>query len=234
MIIGALSLFLVILQIVMTPIYIAAIQILTAAFAAGERIGFFATLNEAVKYWPRVAFLWIFVLVCYLFWTLVPLTLVGSISGGQPSGFSAFLILATLTITAWVLFRLFVNFMFWQQFAVLEGCNALESLRRSRELARSADHLAWYRRPMWRGFFIAALWLGVCVALQWPLLSQVVGAAAGVTDPQKLPEAVSQAMKTAGGSSSTLVAYVIQKILQPLLGIGFVLLFLNSKLAAEK
>src|SRR4051794_8797743 len=51
----ALNICMLVLALVLTPIYIAGIQILTAAYAAGERIGFFAVLNEAVKFWPRVA-----------------------------------------------------------------------------------------------------------------------------------------------------------------------------------
>src|SRR5205085_4627336 len=49
---GAFALCMLMLGLVMQPVYIAGIQILTAAFAAGERISFFATLNEAVKFWP--------------------------------------------------------------------------------------------------------------------------------------------------------------------------------------
>src|SRR5947209_819971 len=73
---GAFALCMLMLGLVMQPVYIAGIQILTAAFAAGERISFFATLNEAVKFWPRVAFLWIFVSICYAFWTIMPLAVI--------------------------------------------------------------------------------------------------------------------------------------------------------------
>lgn len=234
MIMAALALCMLILQIVMTPVYIAGIQILTAASAAGERLGFFATLNEAVKYWPRVAFLWVFVFLCYAFWMFAPSLVVMSISMARPSILSGILVVATLTIMIWVIFRLFVNFMFWQQFAVLEGCTAVESLRRSRDLARSCRDLPWYRRPMWRGALIAALWFGVWFALNWPVISQVFSAAVSTNDPQKVSEAVSQVLKNAGANGATFTAYIIQKTLQPLLGIGFVLLFLNSKLAADE
>ena len=231
---GTFALLMLLLGIVMTPIYIAAIQILTAAFAAGERIGFLATLNEAVKYWPRIAFLWVFVFLCYAFWTIVPGALILTISPAGMSASSALLIVGILTITVWVTFRLFVNFMFWQQFAVLEGCDALESLRRSRELARSGRALPWFRRPMWRGVFIAFLWFAIVLVLNWPAMSHLFAAVTGTTDPQKLPEAVSEAVKNASAAGSGVAANIVQAILKPLLGIAFVLLFLDSKMASEE
>ena len=50
-----------ILSIVMWPVYIAGIQILTAEIVRGHRPSLVAVLNEAVRFWPRVAALCIFV-----------------------------------------------------------------------------------------------------------------------------------------------------------------------------
>ena len=50
-----------ILSIVMWPVYIAGIQILTAEIVRGNRFSLVAVLNEAVRFWPRVATLCIFV-----------------------------------------------------------------------------------------------------------------------------------------------------------------------------
>jgi uncharacterized protein DUF4339 len=213
------------LGLVMKPIYIAGIQILTAAFAAGERISFFAALNEAVKYWPRVALLWIFVFLCYVFWTLMPSLIAVTIMLSSISILSIFLVLLMMTVMVWITGRLFVNFMFWQQFAVLEGSTALEALRRSRELARSQPDQPWFRRPMWRGVFIASLWFAVVLALNWPFVSQVFALAATTPDVHKLMPAFEELARTAKPS---LAAEILQAVLQPLLGIAFVLLFLNS------
>jgi hypothetical protein len=49
-----------------------------------------------------------------------------------------------------------------------------------------------------------------------------------------LPEAVNEALKNASAASSTFAANILQAILKPLLGIAFVLLFLDSKMAAEE
>ena len=230
---GTFALSMLLLSLILTPIYIAGIQILTAAFAAGERIGFFATLNEAVKYWPRVAFLWIFVFLCYAFWTVMPVAVMLTIILSGPSALSIFLVLVILTVMVWVTGRLFVNFMFWQQFAVLEGCNALEALRRSRELARSANDLRWFRRPMWRGVFIASLWFVVVLALNWPIVSQSFQTALAMPhDPQAAMEAFRTTARGSSAAGSTFAANVLQAILKPLLGIAFVLLFLDTNMAA--
>src|SRR2546430_6364559 len=50
----AFGLCMLVLRLVLIPIYIAGIQILTAEFATGHRIGFFSVLNAAGKYWPAV------------------------------------------------------------------------------------------------------------------------------------------------------------------------------------
>jgi hypothetical protein len=229
---GAFALCMLLLGLVMTPIYIAGIQILTAAFAAGERIGFLAILNEAVKYWPRVALLWVFVFLCYAFWTLMPTAVIFTIALGGLSILSIFLVLLILVVMVWITGRLFINFMFWQQFVVLEGCTALESLRRSRELARSGHDLPWFRRPLWRGIFISSLWFGLVLALNWPSVWQMFRALSTATDPQTLMETLSNAAKTSGAANSSFAAAVLQAILKPLLGIAFVLLFLDSRMAA--
>src|SRR5213594_4314184 len=50
-----------ILSIVMWPVYIAGIQILTAEIMHGQRPSLVAMLNQAVRFWPRIAALCIFV-----------------------------------------------------------------------------------------------------------------------------------------------------------------------------
>jgi hypothetical protein len=222
------------LRFALTPVYIAGIQILTAALAAGERIGFFQLLNEAVKYWPRVALLCVFVFLCYLFWTMVAIAIIPSIALVGPSLGSIFLALLILSIQVWVTGRLFINFMFWQQFAVLENCDLAESLRRSKELARSRRDLPWFRRPMWRGVFIASAWFALVIAVNWPMIWQMSRPLLHTTDPQALIDAIRNNAKNAGATTSSFVPMLLQAILKPLLGIAFVLLFLKSNAPAEE
>ena len=231
---GAFALCMMLLSLALTPVYIAGIQILTAALTAGERIGFFPLLNEAVKFWPRVAFLWIFVSLCYLFWTAVPTVIILSIALSGPSFISIFLALVVLALQVWITGRLFINFMFWQQFAVLEGCDVVGSLRRSKELARSHRDLPWFRRPMWRGVFIASLWFVLVLALNWPAISQVFRVVFNATDPQAMVEGLRNSAKNAGAATSRFAPMLLQAILKPLLGIAFVLLFLESNTPPEE
>jgi hypothetical protein len=234
LLLGGLALCMLLLGMILTPIYIAGIQILTAAFAAGERISLFAVLNEAVKYWPRVAVLWVFVFLCYFFWTVMPSALIFTIALSGPSVLSFFVVLVILSVMVWITGRLFVNFMFWQQFAVLESCNFLESLRRSRELARSGGHLPRFQRPMWRGVLIASAWFALVLVLNWPIVWHFFGTIWGASDPQKLVEMLRAGTQNGGGATPGIAATVVQAILKPLLGIAFVLLFLDSKLRLDQ
>src|SRR5437762_7979275 len=67
MVAGSFGLCMIVLRLVLLPVYIAGIQILSTELATGNRIGFFSVLNGAVKYWPRVAGLCIFVYGIFFF-----------------------------------------------------------------------------------------------------------------------------------------------------------------------
>src|SRR3981081_1879716 len=86
-----------VLYLVLWPIYIAGIQILTAHRAAGRRLVFVSLLNEAVKFWPRVALACVFVYLSYVFWTLLPVTIILMITLSGPSLISFFLALLGLS-----------------------------------------------------------------------------------------------------------------------------------------
>ena len=151
-----------------------------------------------------------------------------------PSFISIFLALVVLALQVWITGRLFINFMFWQQFSVLEGCDIVQSLRRSKELARSQRDLPWFRRPMWRGVFIASVWFALVMALNWPAISQVFRVVFNTTDPNALVEGLRNSAKNAGAATSSFAPMLLQAILKPLLGIAFVLLFLESNAPAEE
>lgn len=221
-----------VLGLVLTPIYIAGIQILTASYAAGESMSLLAVLNEAVKFWPRMAGLCVIVFVLYLLANL-PLLLIVPVALSGVSVLSIFLVLLATSGVVWLVGRLWINFMFWQQFAVLEGSPPLEALRRSRELARSGKNLRWYRRPLWRGVFIASIWFAIVLALNWPTVSEVFRMAGHAADPKAMMDEWNNVAKTAGSAPSAFAANVLQAILKPLLGIAFVLLFLDANMSAN-
>jgi hypothetical protein len=232
MVAGAFGLCMVVLRLVLLPVYIAGIQILSAELATGHRIGFLSVLNGAVKYWPRVAGLCIF--VYFIFGLLMLLSFILLVMAASANTvLSAVLVLGLLVIQIWLFSRFFINVLFWQQFAVLENLNAAGALRDSRKLARSGRDLIWYQRPLWRGALIVSIWLGFVLAItitpQWAMLRNYFLEVMRTQNPQALYEKMSAAMQTHGVDYQALALNVVQRILQPLVGIAFVVLYLDSK-----
>jgi hypothetical protein len=229
---GAFGFCMVILRIVMWPIYIAGIQILSAELATRQRIGFLSVLNGAVKYWPRVAGLCIFVYSVFFLLLLFGFG-IAVMEAASSSLVSIVLALGLLVLQVWLFSRFFINVLFWQQFAVLENANAGEALRESRKLARSGGNRPWYQRPRWRGAWIASLWFAFVLAItlvsEWSVLRDYVTEISQTQDPQVLLQKMTAAMQTRGFDYQALALNVLQQILRPLLGIAFVVLYLDSR-----
>jgi len=223
-----------ILSIVMWPVYIAGIQILTAEIVRGNRFSLIAVLNEAVRFWPRVAGLCIFVYGVFFLLMVFGLAIAAMSLAAGSSALLALVALALLILQVWMFGRFFVNVLFWQQFTVLENAGFIDSLRESRELARSGGDLPRFQRPLWRGAFIASIWFAVVLAItlgaQWGMLHQYFNQLMTTQDPQALLQQMTEAQKAAGFNISAFALGVVEKILQPLLGIAFVILYLDSKL----
>src|SRR5438046_10234634 len=107
-----------VLRLVLIPIYIAGIQILTAEFATGHRIGFFSVLNGAVKYWPRVAGLGLFVFGVFFLLILFALGITIMVVTSS-NLFSIVLTLGLLASHVWLFTRFFIHVLFWPPFVVL-------------------------------------------------------------------------------------------------------------------
>jgi hypothetical protein len=221
------------LTIVLFPIYIAAIQILAAEFATERRLGFFAAINHAVRFWPRVAALCLVVYGIFFLLTLFLLLIAGFAVTAGSSLIGIALAFGMLLLQVWMFGRFFVNVLFWQQFAVLENLGVADSLRASKALARSGRHLRWFQRPVWRGAFIASLWFAfvllIVFAQEWPHLGQYFNDLMTTQDPQALMQKLAAAQQTHGFDPAALALNLMQRIFQPLLGIAFVVLYLESK-----
>ena len=217
----------------MWPIYISGIQIFTAEIASGRRIGFFAGLNEAVRFWPRVAALCLFVYGVFFLLILFAFLIAAMIIAGASSLFVIFLALALLVLQVWMFGRFFINVLFWQQFAVLENAGIVDSLRESRNLAHSGRELPWFQRPMWRGAFIASLWLAFVLAIAlisgWTTLQHSFNELMTTQDPQALLQKLTEAQQARGFDVLGFSLGLLQKILQPLIGIAFVLVYIDSR-----
>ena len=230
---GGFAFLMFIFSLVMWPIYVAGIQILTAEIAAGRRIGFFVALNEAVRFWPRVAGLCVFVYGVFFLLIVFGLLIAAMIIAGGSSIFVIFLALSLLVVQVWMFGRFFINVLFWQQFAVLENAGVVDSLRESRSLAHSGRELPWFRRPLWRGALIASLWVAFVLAIalvsQWTTLQQSFNELMTTQDPQALLQKLTEAQQAHGFDASGFALNLLQKILQPLVGIAFVILYLASR-----
>src|SRR5436190_22039281 len=191
-----------ILSIVLWPVYIAGIQILTAEIARGQRPRLIVVLNRAVRFWPRVAALCIFVYGVFALLMLFGLVIALIALAGGPSLLLVFFVLALLILQVWMFGRFFVNVLFWQQFAVLENAEFIDALRDSRNLARSGRDLPWFQRPLWRGALIASLWfafvLVVTLVSEWTTLHHYFNQLVTTQDPQKLLQQLTEAQQARG------------------------------------
>lgn len=223
-----------ILSIVMWPVYIAGIQILSAEIARGHRPGLIAVLNEAVRFWPRIAALCTFVYGVFFLLIIFGLAIAAMALAAGSSVALILVAMALLILQVWMFGRFFVNVLFWQQFAVLENAGFIDSLRLSRDLARSGGDLPWFQRPMWRGAFIASIWfafvLTITLAAQWGTLQHYLNELLKTQDPQALLQQMTEAQKASGVDIPAFALGIVEKILQPVLGIAFVVVYLDSKL----
>jgi len=223
-----------ILSIVMWPVYIAGIQILTAEIVRGNRFSLVAVLNEAVRFWPRVAALCIFVYGVFFLLMVFGLAIAAMSLAAGSSVLLVLVAMALLILQVWMFGRFFVNVLFWQQFTVLENAGFIDSLRESRDLARSGRDLSWFQRPLWRGAFISSIWFAVVLAMtlgaQWGMLHQYLNQLMTTQDPQALLQQMTEAQKASGFNVAAFALSVAEKVLQPLVGIAFVVLYLDSKL----
>ncbi len=223
-----------IVSIVMWPVYIAGIQILTAEIARGNRPSLVAMLNEAVRFWSRVAALCIFVYGVFFLLMVFGLAIAALALAGGSSVLLVLVAMGLLILQVWMFGRFFVNVLFWQQFAVLEKAGFIDSLRESRDLARSGRDLPWFQRPLWRGAFIASIWcafgLAIKLGAEWSTLQHYFNEVTTTQDPQALLQRMTEIQQASGFNISSFVLGILEEILRPLLGIAFVIVYLDSKL----
>jgi hypothetical protein len=235
---GAFGLCMLVLTLVLWPVYIAGIQLLSAEFAAGRRVSLVTVLNQAGRFWPRVAGLCLFVYGVFFLLSIFGLGIAAMMLATPGSLIAAVLALGLLVVQVWLFSRFFINVLFWQQFAVLENAGIADSLRLSKQLARSGHDLPWFRRPLWRGALIASLWFAFVLAIafvqEWPMLRDYFQTVMTTQDPQVLLQKLTAAQQTHGFDLSRFALHLLQRIFQPLLGIAFVVLYLDSKSQIEE
>jgi hypothetical protein len=214
------------------PLYIAGIQILTNELSHGRSVETFDLFRRAARFWSRVMLLCVFVYGVFILLIAFGFAIL-LLAATASSLFSALITLLLLAVQVWMFARFFANVLFWQQFAVLADSDLLSALRQSKKLAHSRSDLPWHSRPLWRGAMLASIWLAfvilLTVAVEWSTLTQYLREAMTVQDPQAWLQSLVARSKTAGFNAIGFALNLLQVVLRPLLGIAFVLLYLQSR-----
>jgi GYF domain 2 len=226
------SFLMLLLSLALWPVFIIGIQIITADLMAARPVRIPDLLRRVLPFWPRVALLCLFVYGSYFFWTALPLAAILGIALAGPSVLSLFLLLLLLAFQVWMTARLFTNFLFWQQFAVIGQSNITDTLRQSKELGRSGSDRSWYQRPLWRGAVLASIWCAVVIILnigpEWQLVRTYFHQLTTSQDPQAMIQALSSS-KPPSANVFTILLGLFQVVLRPLLGISFVVLYFDAR-----
>src|SRR5207249_11285146 len=142
-----------------------------------------------------------------------------------------------LVIQIWMFGRFFINVLFWQQFAVLENASVVDSLRESRNLARSGRDLPWFQRPLWRGAFIVSIWAAFVLAItlgpEWTTLRHYFNELTTTQDPQALLQKLTDTQQPHGCDVPSFGLNLLQRILQQVIGIACVVLYVVTTLGVD-
>ena len=230
----AASLLMMPIALVAWVIFIAGIQYATADVVAGRVPTFGGVLRRVREGWPRVVKTGAVVYGSYAMWVLLPLMALSIVAGGAGSLPSLLIAMLALSFLAFMIGRLWINFLFWQQACTLRGLDVADSLRESRDVARSGMTAPRMERPLYRGAVIASLWvlalLAWNMAIQLPFLMMRLR---GVTSVEQVQALTEQMLNAPAPDGMMLTAYVLtatlDAVFRPLLGIAFVLLYFDAK-----
>ncbi|CAN5602872.1 hypothetical protein BH18VER2_BH18VER2_15560 [soil metagenome] len=236
---GAVAFVMLVLLVIAWPFSIAATQLLAADLHAGADPSLSDLFSRAKPLWTRMFVLGLIVYGSYLLWTLLPLLFAFSLAAGATSVSSLLLTLVLLIFTAYMVARLFINFLFWQQAGALGARPTVEALQESRELARSGAELPRAQRPLYRGALIASLWLLAIIILNVAIeLPLVLFKMRGVTSIEQAATMM-QTMATTNSLDffsglTTLLSSLLHAVLRPWLAAVFVVLYLDAKAGRPK
>ena len=215
------------------PVFLAGVQFATADLAGGRRATLGDLLRRSVNIWGRMAKLSMLVYGSYLFWT-VPLLVILSIARMEPTALLLLLTLLALAVQVYMVGRLFINFLFWQQSAAISGLEGVGALQESKELARAPRDAPMFERPIFRGALLASLWLVVLLvfsaAVELPFLLVRMQ---GITTIEEATALVQNLVNSPAPDAMMIATYILNSLvhalLRPLLGITFVLLYFDAK-----
>jgi hypothetical protein len=233
----AVAFVMLVLLVIAWPFSLAGLQLLAADLYAGRNPTLRDLLIRAKSLWSRMFLLGLIVYGSYFLWTVIPLIVAAGLAAGATSFSNLVVMLLLMIFTVYMVARLFINFLFWQQAGALGGPDAMEALRESKDLARSGTERPRWQRPLYRGAMIASLWLLVIIILNAGLeLPVVLFRLRGVTSPEQAL-ATLQAMATTNSPDllsglTTFLSCLLHAVLRPWLAAIFVVLYLDTKRSA--
>ncbi len=222
------------LTILLWPISTAGFQYVVDDVLRGRRRSLTEQFAAALNCFGRMLSAGLLVYGSYFFWTVVPFATMIAVLA---SGISLVSVAVYLLIGAFLVYmiaRLIINFLFWEQTAAFGEGSALLALRESKELARCAPDAPRMDRPLYRGVLVGSVWLllllFLLVAVQFPFTLIRLGGAENPEQAMALMQSLSQA-KTPDALmiASDVASALMNLILRPLLAAAFIVLYYDAK-----
>lgn len=226
------------LVILVWPVSTAGFQYVADDILRGRRRSLADQFAAALQRWGRMLSTGLVVYASYFFWVFVSFTAMVALLSTRIPVVSQMLYLLVGAFMVYMLVRLFLNFLFWEQTAAFGDEGAMLALRESKELARCAPEAPRLDRPLYRGVIIVIGWfvllLLALMAVQFPLMLVRLG---GVENPEQaavLMETLAQA-KTPDALmiAADVLAALVNLILRPLLAVSFLVLYYDAKARRE-
>jgi hypothetical protein len=228
------SVAMLVLLLLVWPVSAAGFQIVADDILRGQPRPFGVQFSAALHYWSRMLAAALLVYGSYFFWFFVPLTaMIAFIGSGNPL-LASLMILLVGGFMVYMNARLFINFLFWQQTAVLGAHPPLAALRESKELARSVPEAPRLERPLYRGAIIASIWLLLLLALTLGVqLPFMMARLIGVENPEQAMALMQKIAQSQTPDPLMIAADIttaaINLLLRPLLAAAFVVLYYDAK-----
>jgi hypothetical protein len=222
------------LTILLWPVSTAGFQYVADDVLRGRRRSLADQSAAALNCYGRMLSTGLLVYASYFFWSVMPFSTMIAV---LLSGVSVVTIMLYLLIGAFMVYmiaRLFINFLFWEQTAAFGNDGVFLALRESKELARCAPGAPRLDRPLYRGVLGASFWLAllilVLIAVQFPFTLIRLGGADTPEQAMAIMRALSEAKTPDALMIASDVASALMNLLvRPLLAASFIVLYYDAK-----
>ena len=233
------SVIMLLLFLAMLPVSTAGMQLVADDLLHGRTRSFAAQFSAALALWGGMLNAGLLVCGSYFFWTVAPFAAMLAVMGGGVSVLGLLLYLLIGAFMVYMIGRLFVNFLFWEQVVALSPLRGFMALRESKELARSVRHGPRLERPLHRGVIIASVWLFLLIVLmlgvQLPFTLIRFASVSNPNEAMALMQTLSQA-KTPDALMilADVASAIANLLLRPLLAASFVVLYYDARARAGR